>query len=79
MPGFSFSGGFQVDVLLTVDQVAERLQVPKSWLYGRIHARNLPFAHVKVGHYVRFPEAAVRAFVEGATRPAVDQQGGATG
>ena len=50
--------------LLTPDDVATLLQVPKSWIYGRIHAKNLPFSHCKVGHYVRFPEDGVRAFVE---------------
>ena len=37
--------------LLTLDQVAERLQIRKSWFYQRIHSRTLPFRHCKIGQY----------------------------
>lgn len=50
--------------LLTLEQAAARLAVPKSWLYGRIHAGTLPFKYVKVGHYVRFQESEIMRFVE---------------
>ncbi len=40
--------------LLTLDQVAERLQIRKSWFYQRIHSRTLPFRHCKIGQYLRF-------------------------
>ncbi len=53
-----------METLLTPDEVANILKVPKSWLYGRIHAGTLPFAYCKVGHYVRFPESAVRDYIE---------------
>ncbi len=56
------------DRLLTVEEVADVLRIPRSWIYGRIHARTLPFPMTKVGHYVRFPEAGVRDFIESATR-----------
>jgi excisionase family DNA binding protein len=56
-----------VDNLLTPDEVANLLKIPKSWIYGRIHSRSLPFPLVKVGHYCRFPESGVRAFIEKAT------------
>lgn len=52
------------EMLLTPDEVAVWLKVPRSWLYGRIHSRNLPFAMIKVGRYVRFPARAVEEFVE---------------
>jgi excisionase family DNA binding protein len=55
------------EALLTIDQAAERLRIPKSWFYGRIHARTLPFPHVKVGHYVRIPEAGLARYIELAT------------
>ena len=50
--------------LLTLDQVAERLQVPKSWFYQRIHARALPFRYCKIGMYVRIPEDDLEQFIE---------------
>ena len=50
--------------LLTVKQVAERLQVPRSWIYGRIHARILPFRHCKIGLYLRFLEDDLEQFIE---------------
>jgi excisionase family DNA binding protein len=43
------------------------LRIPKSWLYGRIHAGTLPFPMTKIGHYVRFPESGIRAYLEVAT------------
>lgn len=55
-----------MDNLLTPDEVAAQLKIPKSWIYGRIHSKNLPFPMVKIGHYVRFPEAGVRAFIQSA-------------
>lgn len=51
--------------LLTVEDVAERLRVPKSWVYERTRRRGperLP--HLKLGKYLRFEEQAVGEFVE---------------
>ena len=59
--------------LLTPEEVANLLKIPKSWIYGRIHSRSLPFPLVKVGHYCRFPESGVRAFIEQATRTAAGE------
>lgn len=53
-----------LDELLTVDDVASLLQVPKSWVYERTRRRGsdrLPC--VRLGKYVRFEAGAVRAFV----------------
>jgi excisionase family DNA binding protein len=50
--------------LLTVDEVAQLLKVPKSWVYGRTRFRGtgqLPF--IKLGKYLRFEERAIRAFL----------------
>ena len=50
--------------LLTVDDVAAFLRVPKSWVYERTRKRGadrLPF--IKLGKYVRFEERAIRAFL----------------
>jgi excisionase family DNA binding protein len=53
-----------VDRLMTVEDVAALLQVPPSWVYSRTRRRGLeklPF--VRIGKYVRFEPAAIRAFV----------------
>ena len=57
-----------IDELLTAEEVAARLRVRTSWIYGHIHAGTLGFAHVKVGHYVRFPASGVRKYIESQTR-----------
>ena len=38
-------------LLLTVDQLAERFQLKRSWIYEHVH-RGLP--HFKFGHVLRF-------------------------
>lgn len=51
--------------LLTVDEVAELMKVPKSWVYERTRARTEDrLTFIKLGKYVRFTEADVRAFIE---------------
>ena len=52
-----------VESLLTPDELAAILKVPKSWIYGRIHSKTLPFPVIKVGHYCRFREDDVRAYL----------------
>ena len=59
-----------VDELLTVEELAQLLKVPKSWIYQRTRLRGrdrLP--HIKVGKYVRFEETAVREFLEQQRQP----------
>ncbi|TLM78930.1 MAG: helix-turn-helix domain-containing protein [Actinobacteria bacterium] len=47
--------------LLTVAEMAERLSVKASWLYGKVACGGIP--HVKVGRYVRFDAAEVLAWL----------------
>ncbi len=55
----------QRDRLLTVEQVAEMWQLPRSWIYERTRRRGLEqLPHFKLGKYVRFEEKAVRQFLE---------------
>jgi len=52
------------DELLTVDELAAILKVPKSWIY--LHTRKRSKAalpHVKIGKYLRFCETDVREFL----------------
>ena len=53
------------DSLLTVEEVAQLLHVPKSWVYERTRRRgpgSLP--HLKLGKYLRFEVGVVREFLE---------------
>lgn len=45
------------DRLLTAQEVAELLQVDKSWVYAATRANQMP--HVRLGRYVRFREDAI--------------------
>ena len=43
--------------LLTATDVAEKLAVPKSWVYAETRAGRLP--HVPLGRYRRYQEGAI--------------------
>jgi excisionase family DNA binding protein len=52
--------------LLTVQEVAELLKVPVSWVYD--HSRpgcSDPLPYVKVGKYLRFFAAEINAYLSG--------------
>jgi excisionase family DNA binding protein len=48
--------------LLTIDEVSERLQISKSWIYGQLALNRFP--HVKLGRALRFRESDVARYVE---------------
>lgn len=55
--------------LLSVDQLADRLNVPKSWIYARTREsgpETIP--RVKLGRYVRFDQRRVSDWIERRTR-----------
>jgi len=55
--------------LLTVHQVAEMLQVPVSWVYGRMRKRSVErLPGYRVGKYWRFRQAEVLAWIESQRR-----------
>lgn len=55
----------QPRALLSVEEVAELLQVPVSWVYERTRARGLNrIPGFRLGKYWRFDEADVRAWLE---------------
>ena len=59
----------QLDELLTVEEIASLLKVPKSWIYEHTRKRvgeQLP--HVKLGKYLRFFEAEVLEFLKSKSR-----------
>jgi excisionase family DNA binding protein len=54
-----------IEDLLTIEELAVRLKVPKSWIYTHTRGRTkcrLPF--IKLGKYLRFEEGAVRRWLE---------------
>ncbi len=54
----------QQSELLTVRQVAELLQVPASWIYGRLRKRSLErLPAYRLGKYWRFDRNEVLAWV----------------
>lgn len=46
---------------LTVQEVADLLRVPVSWLYERTRTNSVP--HVKLGKYLRFDRDELAAWV----------------
>ena len=69
-PHPSRNTGSAVNVLelLTVSDVAALLKVSKSWVYEHTRARRTPrsdqLPHIRIGKYVRFDPALVRAFLD---------------
>ncbi len=60
------SGAPDGDRLLTVQDVAQRLNVPVSWVYAQSEAGMLP--SFKCGRYVRFDPRAIDAYLEAQRR-----------
>lgn len=51
--------------LLTIQQVAELLHVPVSWVYGRTRKRSIGrLPGIRLGKYWRFREEEIHAWVE---------------
>jgi excisionase family DNA binding protein len=55
-----------VMVWLTVQEAADLLRVPVSWLYERTRTNSVP--HVKLGKYLRFDRDELIAWVDGLRR-----------
>ena len=53
------------EALLTVQEVAEILNVPVSWVYDRTRKRGAArLPHFKLGKYLRFEEQTIREFLD---------------
>lgn len=50
--------------LITVQELAKRLNVPVSWIYQRTRLGQQAIPHVKLGKYVRFNWQQVVEFLE---------------
>ena len=70
----AIAGADSVDLneLLTVEDVAALLRVSRSWVYEHTRSRTTPrtdrLPHLKIGKYLRFEAAAVRAFLANKSR-----------
>jgi excisionase family DNA binding protein len=53
--------------LLTAAEVADRLNVPESWVRDSTRSGAIP--HVQLGRYRRYREADVMAWLEACSRP----------
>lgn len=53
--------------LLTADDVAEKLSVPRSWVYAETRAGRLP--HIPLGRYRRYREDAVEEWLASIEKP----------
>jgi len=61
--------GREEDHLLTVHEVAEMLQVPVSWVYGRMRKRSAErLPGYRLGKYWRFRQAEVLAWIQSQRR-----------
>lgn len=49
--------------LKTIEEMAERLSVPRSWIYARTRKNEIPC--IRVGKYLRFREDEVMEWLEG--------------
>ncbi|MEI8012466.1 MAG: helix-turn-helix domain-containing protein [Candidatus Omnitrophota bacterium] len=49
--------------LITVDEMAAKLNVPASWIYQRTRLGQQAIPHVRVGKYVRFNPDEVVSFL----------------
>jgi excisionase family DNA binding protein len=59
----------QLHELLTVNEVASLLKVPKSWVYDHVRKRGIEMLpHIKLGKYLRFVESDVRTFLDALSR-----------
>ena len=64
LDGEPYSYGEASDELLTIDELAAILKVPRSWIYLHTRKRSkTTIPHVKIGKYLRFSEADVRRFL----------------
>jgi len=59
------TGASSGESLLTIEEVAELLKVPISWVYGRTRRRSLDrIPGFRLGKYWRFREPDVLAWIE---------------
>jgi excisionase family DNA binding protein len=53
----------KIENLITVEEMAGKLNVPRSWIYQRTRLGQKAIPHVRVGKYIRFNADEVVAFL----------------
>ena len=53
-----------MDQLLTVTELAQNTRTKKSWWYQQISAGKCPIPFAKIGHFVRFRQSDVDAYLQ---------------
>ena len=53
----------KIENLITVEEMAGKLNVPRSWIYQRTRLGPKAIPHVRVGKYIRFNAEDVVAFL----------------
>ncbi len=61
MTPVSLLGPDDLQDLLTLEEVAAWLRVPRSWIYERTRKKEIPC--LKLGKYLRFPRKALTAWL----------------
>lgn len=59
--------GDEQERYMSVAELSDMLGVPKSWVYSRTAADEIP--HVKLGHYVRFRMSEIAEWLNGMKQP----------
>jgi excisionase family DNA binding protein len=60
-------------VLIGVNEMAKRLDVPISWLYSRTRTNDIP--HFKVGKYVKFDAEKVMEWIKKKQNQIAEERG----
>ena len=55
-------GKMDSEKLITVKEMAERLRVPKKWIYERTRLGQWAIPHFRIGKHIRFDPVEVLAF-----------------
>lgn len=53
----------KINQLISLDELAKILSVPKSWIYARTRFGNEGIPHIKLGKYIRFDLKEVEDFL----------------
>jgi len=59
----------EIKELLTVDEIARKLNISVSWIYSNARKKGTnSIPHLKIGKYIRFQEDVVRQWLENQQR-----------
>ncbi len=62
--------GREGDTIFTVETLAQYLGVKKTWVYEKVHRKEIP--HFKVGKFPRFRKADIDAWLQDSYTPGIN-------